>query len=716
MPWRLVSLPSAAVKLLVSPAAPPTSQSPTVSVATQNSAADMLLGYMDAISLAGMETVNNALIADGLLHGKYGDPIGATVAGYYLLKLNPLKPEHKKWAANLAADFPWLPDGAIIDAWYRIRSPSSPGKRAGAIASATGNLSAARERLIEAVARGMPIFTCGLRLLLDGLSLFAQDQKYNNSLVAEALRTARRFGSRVQWGQATMTFTGRDPSSPAQAPTGYAEAPDEVVFLQPRDADVVWRFGAALHGDSPANGIWFARARGETTASADDTGPQLAGSRPPSAAERARWRKISPKLSIGRASLASGLADPDPLRVQARLLRASDLQSQGETFAELKAVSAKIGPSTVDFSGLVIDRIAGRSDLVSVGSVQQALRAAQSIGRITVLKSNGDVGLRANGLLVSPTLVLLNSHDMPSSEAALRAEIMFDYQDDVDGSLTSGPRYLFDPKRLFIIDKALGITVVALAGKDPPVGSSRGWCRLLDAEVKALVGERLSIIQHHNSDAKQLAFRSLQLAYIGDPFAIAAVQFEPWSGAALFNEQWEFIGIHRAVIELGKRAPKRSETAARRSAVRSKSQWYGCEFVRTSRILNALKQIASDSEKVDSAQKQLIDELIYSEPPRSPIPLGSDAPLAESLAPSRMFTIHHGRRYRAILQLGLFEQFAGNDVIADRLKAVGFTNVVATGTGATRQAEGLWPGPDTTAQLDPHITNVVELPAAAVAG
>ena len=57
------------------------------------------------------------------------------------------------------------------------------------------------------------------------------------------------------------------------------------------------------------------------------------------------------------------------------------------------------------------------------------------------------------------------------------------------------------------------------------------------------------------------------------------------------------------------------------------------------------------------------------------------------------------------------QQFAGNDVVASRLEQVGFKDVVVTGGGATRQAEGRWTGPDTTAHLDPHITSVVELPA-----
>ncbi len=80
-------------------------------------------------------------------------------------------------------------------------------------------------------------------------------------------------------------------------------------------------------------------------------------------------------------------------------------------------------------------------------------------------------------------------------------------------------------------------------------------------------------------------------------------------------------------------------------------------------------------------------------------------------APAATFTVHHGRRYRATITLSGFEQFATNDMIAGKLTDVGFTEVVVTGGGATRTAEATWNGPDTTAQLDPHLTDIVELPA-----
>lgn len=75
------------------------------------------------------------------------------------------------------------------------------------------------------------------------------------------------------------------------------------------------------------------------------------------------------------------------------------------------------------------------------------------------------------------------------------------------------------------------------------------------------------------------------------------------------------------------------------------------------------------------------------------------------------FTLRHGQRYRATITLSGFEQFASNDIIAGKLTEYGFSNVVVTGSGSTRQAEATWNGPDTTGQIDSHIQSVVELPA-----
>ena len=75
------------------------------------------------------------------------------------------------------------------------------------------------------------------------------------------------------------------------------------------------------------------------------------------------------------------------------------------------------------------------------------------------------------------------------------------------------------------------------------------------------------------------------------------------------------------------------------------------------------------------------------------------------------FTVHQGRRYRATIALGFLERLASNEMIADRLRQAGFAEVCVSGSGATRTAEGLWPGADASAEMPAQIVSVAEVQA-----
>ena len=73
------------------------------------------------------------------------------------------------------------------------------------------------------------------------------------------------------------------------------------------------------------------------------------------------------------------------------------------------------------------------------------------------------------------------------------------------------------------------------------------------------------------------------------------------------------------------------------------------------------------------------------------------------------FTVRRGRRYQATLSLGLLESFASNDMVADRLRAAGFSEVDVEGTGASRSAQALWANDDATAELPSQVLSVTEI-------
>jgi hypothetical protein len=79
-------------------------------------------------------------------------------------------------------------------------------------------------------------------------------------------------------------------------------------------------------------------------------------------------------------------------------------------------------------------------------------------------------------------------------------------------------------------------------------------------------------------------------------------------------------------------------------------------------------------------------------------------------APVQTVTVRQGKRYQATVTLSFFEQLAATDAtIVGMFSQLGFTDITISGTGGTRTMAGLWPKPDATFPLDPHVSNVVQL-------
>jgi hypothetical protein len=80
--------------------------------------------------------------------------------------------------------------------------------------------------------------------------------------------------------------------------------------------------------------------------------------------------------------------------------------------------------------------------------------------------------------------------------------------------------------------------------------------------------------------------------------------------------------------------------------------------------------------------------------------------------PLPTFTVRRGRRYQATISLGMLESFASNEMIADRLRAAGFSEVDVEGTGASRSAQAVWANDDATAEMPSQVLSVTEIEVA----
>ena len=88
-------------------------------------------------------------------------PTTAALGGYHLLRTGELQRLHS-WLANLADWMHWMSDGPVIRGWQLLRGATArPGETP-------------RQRFLQAADRGLPIFSDGLRLLIDGLKVVRQ--------------------------------------------------------------------------------------------------------------------------------------------------------------------------------------------------------------------------------------------------------------------------------------------------------------------------------------------------------------------------------------------------------------------------------------------------------------------------------------------------------------------------------------------------------------
>ncbi|MEZ5874113.1 MAG: hypothetical protein R3D30_04555 [Hyphomicrobiales bacterium] len=71
------------------------------------------------------------------------------------------------------------------------------------------------------------------------------------------------------------------------------------------------------------------------------------------------------------------------------------------------------------------------------------------------------------------------------------------------------------------------------------------------------------------------------------------------------------------------------------------------------------------------------------------------------------YTVRKGKRYRATINLGLFQSVASNEMVADKFREVGFTDVVVTGSGRTRHAEAR--GAKNAAAIPDEISEIHEI-------
>ncbi|MGH2664772.1 hypothetical protein [Flavobacterium sp.] len=193
-----------------------------VSLKMSNSKAQALLSLMtsgDMIRARSLWALNDA---ETLLLEKIQDPTAAAIGGYYLLKTDELARLHD-WANNLANWFSWLPDGCIIHAWQMIMENNTE-------KNDHNYQDRIKNRLLESLERGMPIYTEGIRLLYEGLVMCSFQFEEKDEDIETALKNVRGFIANSDMTKETLTYIGQHPNLPIDESIKLTEPSEEDIF------------------------------------------------------------------------------------------------------------------------------------------------------------------------------------------------------------------------------------------------------------------------------------------------------------------------------------------------------------------------------------------------------------------------------------------------------------------------------------------------------
>jgi hypothetical protein len=168
----------------------------TVSMTVPDRRVGSVIGYLGTGQIP--TAVKLLKTATNMLYDKMVNPIAAAAGAYVMVfaEQSHERDEWHQWVENLMTWFPWLPDGAILHAWLKL----SYGNK-------ENDLSIARRSLLEGYRRGLPFYSKGVKMLMDGLTLFANDAEHNDAEIEEALKVIRKVAMNTNMRQPFTTVS-----------------------------------------------------------------------------------------------------------------------------------------------------------------------------------------------------------------------------------------------------------------------------------------------------------------------------------------------------------------------------------------------------------------------------------------------------------------------------------------------------------------------------
>ncbi|MBX9691189.1 MAG: hypothetical protein K2Z81_02325 [Cyanobacteria bacterium] len=169
---------------------------PDYTISLKNPIAASLLSYWISGDLVATKKVGTILLdqARNLLDAKFDDFTSACIAGYFLVWTRQTDKVPEDWFDNLSTYFKQSSDSAVINAWRLLSAQRNE---------------EAFSAFIESAHRGLPLFTHGVRFLLDGLQMFANDDHWRSrkSEAVTAMNKLKRYANTIHWSRPYTLFS-----------------------------------------------------------------------------------------------------------------------------------------------------------------------------------------------------------------------------------------------------------------------------------------------------------------------------------------------------------------------------------------------------------------------------------------------------------------------------------------------------------------------------
>ena len=279
---------------------------------------------------------------------------------------------------------------------------------------------------------------------------------------------------------------------------------------------------------------------------------QQARDRKNAAADNGQYTDADSKVHLAEHlnRLLKAVAATAPAGIVARAAQAESMGTAAT--APSRAITA------ADISDQMVERVIGNTrDFLAILFFDKGTVSSRAVCRIVTTLDDGQSF--GTGFLVTPRLLITNHHVLTSEDDATRSSAEFNYQLNGANAVLPVESFKLDPASFFLTDVGLDFALVALSPRSAtgtPL-SSFGFCPLIGATGKIIIGQPVNIVQHPKGDLKQVVIRENKLLDLPDTqpgsdidqYAHYEADTDPGSsGSPVFNDQWEVIALHHSGI------------------------------------------------------------------------------------------------------------------------------------------------------------------------